>query len=193
MEVDSMAQQVLYPGSMVVFLMLFSCGALEVSPVLNANDPSLSIQRGRVYFQKKVFSGKIFTLYEGTDDTASIQQYRHGMEHGQWVQYYPTGELKETRSFINGEKTGEYLAWWKNGNLMLSYHFVDDEYEGTCREWNESGRLITEMNYHRGYESGSQKVWYDNGKIKSNYVMASGRRYGLLGTKNCVNVSDSIY
>jgi len=76
---------------------------------------------------------------------------------------------------------------------MLTYQFEDDEYEGTCREWNESGRLITEMNYHRGYESGSQKVWYDNGKIKSNYVMESGRRYGLLGTKNCVNVSDSIF
>lgn len=193
MGVDSMEQPAQYLGSLTVFLLLFSCGASDVKLVLNANDPSLSSLNGRVFFQQRLLSGEVFTLYEGSTDTATIQNYLHGQEHGQWVQYYPSGELRETRSFVEGKKTGEYLAWWKNGNLMLTYQFEDDEYEGTCREWNESGRLITEMNYHRGYESGSQKVWYDNGKIKSNYVMESGRRYGLLGTKNCVNVSDSIF
>ena len=48
------------------------------------------------------------------------------------------------------------------------------------------------MSYYKGYESGGQKVWYPNGLIKSNYIMKNGRRYGLLGTKNCINVKDSI-
>ena len=47
------------------------------------------------------------------------------------------------------------------------------------------------MNYYNGKEQGSQKVWYNNGKIKSNYVVKDGRRYGLLGTKNCTNVKDT--
>jgi antitoxin component YwqK of YwqJK toxin-antitoxin module len=44
-----------------------------------------------------------------------------------------------------------------------------------------------------GQEEGSQKLWYDNGKIRANYVIIKGKRYGLLGTKNCKNVSDSIF
>jgi antitoxin component YwqK of YwqJK toxin-antitoxin module len=49
------------------------------------------------------------------------------------------------------------------------------------------------LNYQKGHEEGEQKWWYDNGKIKANYIIKDGRRYGLLGTKNCINVSDSIF
>lgn len=52
---------------------------------------------------------------------------------------------------------------------------------------------MKEMNYKKGFEEGSQKMFYDNGKVKVNYIMINGRRYGLLGTKNCVNVSDSVF
>ena len=37
-----------------------------------------------------------------------------------------------------------------------------------------------------------QQFWYNDGEIKSNYIIKNKRRYGLLGTKNCVNVSNSI-
>lgn len=106
-------------------------------------------------------------------------------------QFYPSGKIRELRYFENGKKVGDHKTWWENGQVQSHYIFEDDEYEGTCREWNEHGALIREMNYHKGHESGSQKQWYDDGKVRSNYVIIKGRRYGLLGTKNCVNVSDS--
>jgi antitoxin component YwqK of YwqJK toxin-antitoxin module len=49
------------------------------------------------------------------------------------------------------------------------------------------------MNYKKGHEDGQQQWWYDNGKIKANYIIKNGRRYGLRGTKKCINVSDSIF
>jgi antitoxin component YwqK of YwqJK toxin-antitoxin module len=55
------------------------------------------------------------------------------------------------------------------------------------------GKLIHLANYKNGQEEGTQKLWYDNGKIRANYVIKNGKRYGLLGTKNCINVSDSIF
>ena len=57
----------------------------------------------------------------------------------------------------------------------------------------KNGKLIEELNYLYGYENGSQKVWYLNGKIKSNYVIKNSRRFGLLGTKNCVNTSEEVF
>jgi antitoxin component YwqK of YwqJK toxin-antitoxin module len=53
--------------------------------------------------------------------------------------------------------------------------------------------LVKQMNYLKGHEEGPQKWWYDNGKIKANYIIQDGRRFGLLGTKNCINVTDSIF
>ncbi|TXT32113.1 MAG: hypothetical protein FD136_1375, partial [Chitinophagaceae bacterium] len=120
-------------------------------------------------------------------------QYLNGLEHGEWKKYYAGHHLKEQRFFEHGKKVGNYFTWWENGHLQFHYQLLNDEYEGVCKEWNEQGMLTKEMHFVKGHESGSQKWWYDNGKIKANYTIIEGRRFGLLGTKNCVNVSDSIF
>lgn len=140
----------------------------------------------------QVFSGVLFSLHEN-GDTAFLHSFKDGREHGDWKEFYPGHILKEKRSFTNGKKTAHYLAYWPNGKQQLDYFFEDDEYQGTCREWMDDGTLIKEMNYNKGHEAGSQKAWYGNGKVRSNYTVINGRRFGLLGTKNCKNVSDSIF
>ena len=161
--------------------------------IISSADSSLRSVNGIIYKSDKLFTGTVFTLYPGKTDTAELSVYLNGKENGQWKKFYPDGSIKEIREFENGKKAGEYIAYWENGNKMLHYLFTNDEYEGTCREWSSEGVLIKEMNYKKGYEDGSQKMFYDNGKVRSNYVVTDGRRYGLLGTKNCVNVSDSIF
>ena len=76
--------------------------------------------------------------------------------------------------------------------MAFEYNLKDDEYNGSLKEWNRKGQIIKSFNYVNGYEKGSQKLWFDNGEVRSNYVIKNNRRYGLLGTKNCINVSDSI-
>ena len=98
----------------------------------------------------------------------------------------------EQRYYVQGVKTGTLKRYWSNGKIQAIYFFANGEYQGTCREWNPEGKLVREMNYERGHESGSQKQWYDDGSIRSNYIIRNDRRYGLLGTKNCINVSDSV-
>ncbi len=132
------------------------------------------------------------SFYPNSKDTASVAYHINGLEHGEWRKYYPSGGLMEKRYFNKGVKVGLMRNWWENGLVQSEYHFKDGEYDGTCREWNQKGLIIREMNYRMGYEFGSQKQWYDNGSYRSNYVIVDGRRYGLLGTKNCINVSDSL-
>lgn len=164
----------------------------QTLPLLNLQHVEAKTQRGIFYVNDTIFSGTVYGLFPGTLDTAFVRSYQNGREHGIWRQYYPNGQVREQRYFQSGKKEGHYQAWWSDGNLRLDYHFSKGEYEGNCREWNTEGVLIRDMNYHQGYEEGSQKLWYSNGEIKSNYVMKNGRRYGLLGTKNCTNVTDSI-
>jgi len=160
--------------------------------VINIDSGKFSNQNGIIWLNNKLFSGTAFGLFPGSNDTAFITSYFNGKEHGEWIKFYSKGIVKEKRHFDNGTKAGEYNTWWENGKMQQQYFFKDDEYEGICKEWNNNGILIRAMQYRRGHEDGQQQQFYDNGKIRSNYFIINGRRYGLLGTKNCVNVSDSI-
>ena len=77
-------------------------------------------------------------------------------------------------------------------NKRFDFVAKDDEYYGEMKEWTIDGKLFHLAHYVNGQEEGIQKMWYENGKIRANYVIIKGKRYGLLGTKNCRNVSDSI-
>jgi antitoxin component YwqK of YwqJK toxin-antitoxin module len=202
MEVDIMVHPVLLRNSILVMLFtgFFECNTTAPeSPVpvstrlLNKSEQTISIHNGALFINNSALTGTLFTLFPNTNDTAVIENYMNGKEAGEWRKYYSSAKIKEKRFFSNGQKTGEYMAWWENGNKQLQYLFVADEYEGTCKEWNEAGMLNRIMNYKKGQEEGTQQWWYDNGKIKANYTIKEGRRYGLLGTKNCINVSDSIF
>ncbi len=203
MEVVTMAHRVLFRSSIIIWLAsvgLFGCNKrLPYSPathsivLLNKDEQRISIANGLLIINKQPFSGRLFSLFPSTRDTVEITSYREGKEHGEWEKFYPSGKIKEKRFFEDGQKIGEYVAWWENGNRQLHYFFEADEYEGTCKEWNVDGKLVKVLNYKKGHEEGHQQWWYDNGKVKANYVIQDGRRFGLLGTKNCVNVSDSIF
>jgi hypothetical protein len=199
---DFMARQAQLRNSICGFALLVLMGPgckqtpQPVGPpgmVVNGAGIQLQWVNGLAQLNHQPFNGTLFTLHPGTADTAAISTYSNGRENGVWKQFYEKGRLKESRTFINGKKTGVYTAWWQNGRKQLEYLFADDEYEGPCREWNADGLLTREMYYKKGHEEGLQRCWYDNGKVKANYSIVNGRRYGLLGTKNCVNVSDSIF
>ena len=159
----------------------------------NSADPGFAVHGDHLLYKRHPFTGIVVTCYPNGKDTPELEGFLDGKENGHRKRYYPGGQLKEIREFDKGFKTGAYTAWWGNGQKRLQYSFKDDEYQGTCREWNEDGLFIKEMNYQNGYEAGSQKMFYDNGKTQANYIILNGRRYGLLGTKNCINVSDSVF
>lgn len=107
--------------------------------------------------------------------------------------YYTNHQLMEYREFRNEMKNGKQIAYWENGKKRFEYMAKNDACEGELREWDYNGNLFHLAHYKNGHEEGVQKLWYENGKIRANYVILNGRRFGLLGTKNCKNVSDSIF
>ncbi|MFY1045896.1 toxin-antitoxin system YwqK family antitoxin [Chryseobacterium sp. GP-SGM7] len=159
----------------------------------NFNELHLENRNGLVVNDNKPFSGIIYSFYPNTKDTAEIMGFKNGKEHSQWKRFFLNGKLMEQRFFNNGTKVKTLKQWWENGKPKLACSFLKGENNGEFKEWNERGQLIKAMHYKLGHEDGSQKQFYDNGKVRSNYVMKNGIRYGLLGTKNCVNVTDSIF
>ncbi|MFT4856593.1 MAG: antitoxin component YwqK of YwqJK toxin-antitoxin module [Algoriphagus sp.] len=194
MEVAFMELRALFLSSWV--FLIVSCGRSEIADLGQAfpeNDDRISTSNGIVFREEVLFSGRLFGLYEGGTDTAFVSGYQKGLLHGEQIQFWENGELKEKRFYKSGEKYGIYDSWWPNGQKQFTYFFKNGEYEGELKEWNRQGMLSRIMNYEKGHETGVQKWWYESGEIKANYVIKNGRRYGLLGTKNCTNVSDSVF
>jgi antitoxin component YwqK of YwqJK toxin-antitoxin module len=146
-----------------------------------------------VWKNDKKYSGYLYEMYPNNLDTLSIQSYYEGLQNGIEKKWFPNHQLLEQRNYSNGKKNGKQIAFWENGNKKFEFVAINDAYEGEMKEWNMEGNLIHLATYKEGQENGTQKLWYDNGKIRANYVIIDGKRYGLLGTKNCRNVSDSIF
>ncbi len=143
-------------------------------------------------YNGEIFSGIVFNTNEDKD-TILIGEYKNGLKHGVWKTFYPNGFLKERRFYKRGLKVGLYEGFYNDGAKNFVFMFKNGEYNGTNSLWAKDGQLIEEFNYKMGREFGSQKVWYLDGKIKSNYIIKNNRRYGLLGTKNCTNVSEEVF
>lgn len=188
-------------------LLLLACSCKENKPVIIAdtetfsisdiliakNDTSLFFKHDTIFLKGIIFSGYVYQLYPNKKDTFSLESYRNGILSGIAKKYYLSKQLMEYRVYLRGAKNGKQISYWENSNKRFEFTAKDDAYEGELKEWSENGSLFHLAHFKNGQEEGEQKLWYDNGKIKANYVIRNGKRYGLLGTKNCINVSDSIF
>lgn len=146
-----------------------------------------------VSYNNLLFSGSLYLLNSNNIDTVLLEQYKDGLLNGICKKWYQNKQLLESREYSAGRKNGYQVSYWENGNKRFEFNADNDACVGQLKEWSIDGKLIHLANYKEGQEEGVQKMWYENGKIRANYVISNGKRYGLLGTKNCRNVSDSIF
>jgi len=160
-------------------------------------DSGITTKNDVVFWKDSTYSGYLYELDAAGKDTLLLECYVDGLLNGDCKKWFPknqqTKQLKEERTYLDGKKHGMQVAYWENGNKRFEFTAVNDGYEGEMREWSKDGKLFHLAHFKNGQEEGEQKMWYENGKIRANYVILNGKRYGLLGTKNCKNVSDSIF
>lgn len=179
----------------VLVFLVYSClqDKPNIPPVFQLKSAKkIRFVNDEVYLNQQKFSGYLFDLFPNKD-TASVEGYCDGKLSGICRKWFPNKQLMEERFYSQGRKNGKQIAYWDNGNKRFEFVAENDAYQGELKEWSFDGRLSHLGHFKDGQEEGSQKMWYDTGKIRANYVIKNGKRYGLLGTKNCKNVSDSIF
>lgn len=195
MEVDILEHPVrLLSNALILLCLICSCERGRSPRPRVANADTLDwVNKGKLKLYKGVpFTGKVFKLDSLSGDTLFIENYQLGLKHGSFKRFYPNHLLFEKREYRMGQKQGKHLGYWDNGKLAFEYPLKEGVYHGNLKAWNRAGQIIKSLHYSHGQQVGHQQLWDDNGAIKTNYVIKNNRRYGLLGTKNCVNVSDSI-
>ena len=195
MEVDFLERPVRLLSNLLLILQLVcSCKSLnsDSSLVIIYQDSTIKSEKGLVTYNGSPFTGTLLKLQENSNDTIFVRNYSEGLKNGIFKKFYVNNLLQEKREYIMGKKDGKHTGYWDNGKLAFDYKLKEDLYDGNQRNWNKDGRMIKSLNYVDGHQEGLQQIWDNNGIIRTNYVIKNNRRYGLLGVKNCINVSDSI-
>lgn len=177
---------------LAIIITFIQCNtAIHNDVFVNATSAEFSQDGHLTLFQSKPFSGTIFKL-NILGDTISTIQFQDGREDGLMFVFGEKKQILEERKFVNGWKQGIHKGWYENGKQKFIYEFKDDNFHGSYQEWTPKGLLFRKMNFVKGKEEGMQSVYNHEGKIKSNYLMKNGVRYGLLGTRSCINKKNKI-
>jgi antitoxin component YwqK of YwqJK toxin-antitoxin module len=170
-----------------LLLMVCSCANRQHDMVRVSMGDAAFGQRGElVLYHNQPFTGASYSLYP-SGDTARYIEYTKGTQNGLLKWWYPNKQLAQLRFFIDGKKQGVHRGWWENGTLKFEYHFTDDEHDGELKEWGSTGKPFRVFHYAMGHEQGSEKMWWEDGRIRANYVVINGEKFGLFGQKLCAN------
>lgn len=151
-----------------------------------ASDSRLTMQQGLLYLAGKPYSGIVNSRY-ANGKLATKDSYLNGKLEGKQEKWYENGAIREIRYYTANRKVGKHEGWYQNGQKRFEYFINNDVPVKIHQEWFANGQLFTFNTYNdQGQPEGLQQMWYDNGKIKANYVVKGGRRFGLLGAKGCM-------
>ncbi|WP_448700777.1 toxin-antitoxin system YwqK family antitoxin [Mucilaginibacter sp. AW1-3] len=169
--------------------LLLLCGCTQQRGTLKVtmSDTGFSRHGDLLLYHHQLFSGVSFSLYP-SGDTARRVEYVNGKQDGWLRWWYPNKQLDQCRLFVDGKKQGIHRGWWPNGQTKFEYHFTDDEHNGELKEWGANGKMFRFFHYKMGHEEGSEKMWWEDGRVRANYVIINGEKFGLFGQKLCVNV-----
>ncbi len=187
----------------VVLISIVSCHKKEDNTLMkvdaevpavytDAQNGDFSKNQDTLFYNNNYFSGHAFHLYPNLDTAFDIS-FLNGVQEGVTKKWYPNGQAAEERWYIRGKKEGIHKAWWENGNPKFVFDVTDDAYCGELKEWYNTGQLAKDFHYVKGQEEGSQKLWWADGRMRANYVVRKGKKYGSIGVKLCLNPNDSIY
>ncbi len=176
----------------LVFILCASIWLLSCereSLIVDKSSNELQLNNGVLLYQGLPFNGILVSSYDSLTFKMKLA-YKEGRKDGYEKQWYPNGKIAQSRTYSKGIKVGNHLGWWEDGSEKFYYNFNEKgEFEGSRKEWYQNGQLIRDFNYSKGKEVGSQRMWTETGKIRANYEVKNGERFGLIGLKKCYTVN----
>lgn len=170
-------------GVVLATLLALGCGG---PATVEATAVTAEPRSGRLLWHGQAFSGDVIDH----SDPRYVQRtsYRNGLRHGLAQAWYGDGSLAYQRRFADGLRQGEHVGFWPGGWPQFRFRYIDDLFEGEQASYYKNGMPLELRHYRAGQEVGRQQIWAASGELSSNYIVKEGRRYGLVGSVDCVTV-----
>ena len=151
-----------YLSLFFIFLIFISCDKNNSEQVISKNSPI-----------------KVQTQITQSAPMGEIDS--NGNNIGEWIFYYPTGEIKKTGFYKDGEKSGKWRFFHKNEKIKYIEEYVNGAENGKWLSFDENGELVAKGFYKNGEKDGKWITdFYDNGKIHIEEFFKEGKPVGSM-------------
>ena len=106
----------------------------------------LDVQNGITYTDGKVFNGKCNIFYSDTL-LWKTRTYKRGMEVKEISYYVPGGEIEYVGYKKNGLVHGDFVSYYPNGEVSIEGELEQSKYQGEWNYYDDDGSLNKTINY----------------------------------------------
>ena len=113
---------------------------------------------------------------EGTGSLLTQGDYENGKKTGEWVTYFPGGNVASRGSYENDNPVGKWEYFFEDGSISSSGEYLGGQKNGYWSSFTTGGKLLSEVKYDKG--TGEYREYYPSGKLKVSGMMESEKRQG---------------
>lgn len=155
---------------------------------LSKYKPQLIRVENLYYHSEELFSGKASLISDDKMELGNVE-IDNGKLNGLVLEWFPDGAKKTRKVFKEGFEDGIQKGWHTTGFISYEYEAEQGKILNVYKEYFPNGNMQIEKKYEDGVEV-ANKILNLNGKVIANYVLKNGRYYGLMGSGNCVTVTN---
>lgn len=118
----------------------------------------------------------------GYTDKDKIEEgdYKNNLKQGIWIQYYPSGAIKNKITFNNNRPDGYTISYFENGKTAEEGIWKNNRWTGDYKLYYENGIVQHQFHYNdNGKRDGDQKYFYPNGQVMIDGDWAAGKQTGV--------------
>ena len=90
-----------------------------------------------------------------------------GKLEGQYLFFYPSGELRGESFYYNGDLHGPSTFFTKEGKILARSWFIHGKRQGKTHQYYLSGELYSIQRFKEGLKQGIQEYYYRDGTLKT--------------------------
>jgi antitoxin component YwqK of YwqJK toxin-antitoxin module len=147
------------------------------------------------------FKSGVWRGYAGDGKLSWRSTFRNDVEHGEHVDYHPTGEVLRRGQIVDGvpdgvhefrardgksygistitKGSGTWRAWYPDGVLAEHGEYVEGQKHGLWRLYHPKGHVLDETTWDNGALEGLHRDYYQTGELGLEGHNAGGFRSGI--------------
>lgn len=134
---------------------------LPMIPIKNETAKIKSLfDNGKVARDFEMVNGQFhgdYKEYYYSGQLFEIQHYKYGMETGEHISYYPNGKVKQKVTYKNDNKEGEEIEYYETGTIKRKATYTGGDLYGKEYYYNKKGELTKTIYYFDDVEVGMKK------------------------------------
>ena len=96
-------------------------------------------------------NGEAVTYYHDSGKPFEILEYKNGVKDGEWMKYFPEGQLMTETFYKNGVLEGTFVNYTPEGKLLIKGWYKNGEQDGVWEFYDEkTGDLLRKEYFKEG-------------------------------------------